>query len=173
MTNIKIYVANLGKYNEGELVGEWLTLPVSKEELVKFLMDEVGINEQYEECAIHDYECDFMDISEYSSISELNEIAELLEGLEDFEENKLKSIIEWGYYSDIKEAIENIDSFILYEDINNDYQLGDYMVNEAGIYDLSAMGNLANYIDYEAFGRDINLGGEWFSSNYGYVEYVG
>ena len=30
---LKIYIANLGKYNEGELVGEWLTLPTTDEEL--------------------------------------------------------------------------------------------------------------------------------------------
>jgi len=173
MANIKIYVANLGKYNEGEGVGTWITLPIEQEELNRVLAEEVGINEEYEEYAIHDYECEFMEISEYSSIAELNEIAELMDGLESGDETKLKSIIEWGYYSDLKEAIENIDNFNLYEEINNDYDLGYYMINEAGIYDLKAMGNLANYIDYEAFGRDINLDGQWFSSNYGYVEYIG
>ena len=171
---IKIYVANLGKYNEGKLVGAWITLPVSEEELQEILTKEVGINEQYEEYAIHDFECDFMEISEYSSISELNELAELLEGLEEYQEKTLKAIIEWGYYGkDIKEAIENIDNFSLNEDIQNDYDLGYYYINEAGIYDLEAMGNLANYIDYEAFGRDIHLENESFYSEYGYIEYIG
>ena len=171
---LKIYVTNLGKYNEGELKGAWITLPVSEEELQEILINEVGITEQYEEYAIHDFECDFMEISEYSSISELNELAELLEGLEEDEEKTLKAIIEWGYYGeDIKEAIENIDNFNLYEDIQTDYDLGYYYINEAGIYDLEAMGNLANYIDYEAFGRDIHLGNNSFYSEYGYIEYIG
>lgn len=30
---MKIYLTNLGKYNEGQLVGEWVELPVSQEEL--------------------------------------------------------------------------------------------------------------------------------------------
>ncbi len=30
-------------------------------------------------------------------------------------------------------------------------------VNESGAYDTKSMGKLANYIDYEAFGRDIQL----------------
>lgn len=33
MAYINIYLTNLGKYNEGELVGEWVELPVSDEEL--------------------------------------------------------------------------------------------------------------------------------------------
>ena len=30
---MNIYLTNLGKYNEGELVGEWVQLPISNEEL--------------------------------------------------------------------------------------------------------------------------------------------
>lgn len=30
---MNIFITNLGKYNEGELIGEWATLPISKEEL--------------------------------------------------------------------------------------------------------------------------------------------
>lgn len=28
---MNIYLTNLGKYNEGELVGEWVQLPISNE----------------------------------------------------------------------------------------------------------------------------------------------
>ena len=38
-----IYVANLGKYNEGELVGGWITLPKPQAELEQFLRDTVGL----------------------------------------------------------------------------------------------------------------------------------
>ena len=33
---LNVWIGNLGKYNEGELVGEWLELPVSKKELDTF-----------------------------------------------------------------------------------------------------------------------------------------
>lgn len=32
---MKIFLTNLGKYNEGELIGEWVELPASQEELKK------------------------------------------------------------------------------------------------------------------------------------------
>ena len=44
---MNIYLTNLGKYNEGELVGEWVKLPVSDEELQK-VFERIGINEEYE-----------------------------------------------------------------------------------------------------------------------------
>lgn len=74
---LNLYVANLGKYNEGELKGGWIVLPKTEEEINEFLKEEVGINDQYEEWAIHDYETDFgIKVGEYDNIFELNEIAE-------------------------------------------------------------------------------------------------
>ena len=42
------YITNLGKYNEGELIGKWITFPITKKELDKALR-EIGVNENYEE----------------------------------------------------------------------------------------------------------------------------
>lgn len=72
---INIWVSNLGKYNEGILQGAWFTLPTEMSEIRK----KIGLNERYEEWAIHDYEAPFK-ISEYDDIGTLNEIAELIEG---------------------------------------------------------------------------------------------
>lgn len=49
---MRIYIANLGKYNEGELVGDWFTPPVDYDEMA----ERIGLNDEYEEYAIHDYE---------------------------------------------------------------------------------------------------------------------
>ena len=94
---IKLYLANLGKYNEGVLKGAWIELPYTQEELEeKFVeigiahydaegnyvpyvveTDEKGYEYMYEEYAIHDYETDLdIPINEYSSLSNLNTIAE-------------------------------------------------------------------------------------------------
>lgn len=40
---ISVYVVNLGKYNEGELVSDWITLPVPQVELDRFLSEKVGL----------------------------------------------------------------------------------------------------------------------------------
>ena len=46
---MRIYIANLGKYNEGELVGDWFTPPVDYDEMA----ERIGLNDRYEEYAIH------------------------------------------------------------------------------------------------------------------------
>lgn len=48
MGKMVVYLANLGRYNEGILQGSWIKLPANKEALEKVL-DEIGINEMYEE----------------------------------------------------------------------------------------------------------------------------
>ncbi|HID0815722.1 TPA: antirestriction protein ArdA [Clostridium botulinum] len=183
---LNIYMANLGKYNEGKLVGEWLTLPCEESE-IQVLFENIGLGEIdiengeythgieengvfYEEYAIHDYETDIegLEISEYSSISELNEIAEKLEELEEYELKVVNALIEWGVYSDIFEAIENIDDYILYEHINNNYDLGYYWIEESGCYEIPEY--IKGYIDYEAFGRDTEMNGGGFFSQYGWIE---
>ena len=66
MEEMRIYIANLGKYNEGELVGAWFTPPVDFEEV----KERIGLNDEYEEYAIHDYELPF-EIDEYTPIFEI------------------------------------------------------------------------------------------------------
>ena len=73
---MQVYIANLGKYNEGELVGAWFTPPIDYDEMA----ERIGLNDQYEEYAIHDYELPF-DIDEYTSIEEINRLCEMVEDL--------------------------------------------------------------------------------------------
>ena len=46
---MQVYIANLGKYNEGELVGAWFTPPIDYDEMA----ERIGLNDEYEEYAIH------------------------------------------------------------------------------------------------------------------------
>ena len=170
---IKLYVANLGKYNEGSLVGAWITLPVNEDELQTFLTEEVGINEQYEECAIHDYETDIegLKINEYSNILELSDMAEAYENLSEDEQKVVESIVEWGYYAgenSIKEAIENVDDFRLNIDITNDEEYGNYIIEEGFMGEIPE--NLIYYIDTEKLGRDTYINGDNYYSANGLIE---
>ena len=73
--DMQVYIANLGKYNEGELVGDWFSFPLDEE----VIAERIGLNAEYEEYAIHDTDNFPMEISEYISIEELNRIYEQLE----------------------------------------------------------------------------------------------
>lgn len=76
MDDMQGYIANLGKYNEGELVIAWFTFPIDFEEV----KEKIGLNDAYEEYAIHDSELPFA-VDEYTSIGELNRLWEMVSEL--------------------------------------------------------------------------------------------
>ncbi|MBS5619629.1 antirestriction protein ArdA [Eubacterium sp.] len=155
---INIFITNLGKYNEGELIGEWVTLPISEEELKK-VCERIGINEDYEEYFITDYECDFMKIGEYESISSLNEIAEKISELDEEEKKVAKALISECNYT-IDEAIEKVNNgdYIIYYDCNDITDVAYQVVEECG-YLNDVPDTVARYFDYESFGRDLGIEG--------------
>lgn len=78
--DMAVYIANLGKYNEGELVGAWFTFPIDEDDVA----ERIGLNKYYEEYAIHDTDNFPMEISEYISIKELNNIYEMVQELPEY-----------------------------------------------------------------------------------------
>lgn len=157
---MKIYLTNLGKYNEGELIGEWVELPVSQEELQK-VFERIGINEEYEEYFITDYECDFYEVGEYENLDTLNEIAERIEELDEEESKVVKALMsELGYTLD--EAIDKVNSgdYRIYSDCDDMTDIA-YQVVEECDYLSNVPENIARYFDYESFGRDLGLEGTY------------
>mgnify|MGYP003300568015 CR=1 FL=1 len=126
------------------------------------------INEGYEEYFFTDWECEIdLDLGEYESIDNVNDLAENLEEWDD--ETLLKAACEiWN----ISEVIDNSPyDYNLYSDIQDDYDLGYYWIEESGCYRLE--GILSNYFDYESFGRDIRIESNGGFTSYGWIEYVG
>lgn len=153
---MNIYLTNLGKYNEGELIGEWVELPVSHEELQK-VFERIGINEEYEEYFITDYECDFYEVGEYESLDTLNEIAERIEELGEEESEVVKALMsELGYT--LNEAIDKVNSgdYRIYSDCDDMTDIAYQVVEECG-YLNNVPDNVARYFDYESFGRDLGI----------------
>lgn len=167
-STVKIALTNLGKYNEGKLVFTWLELPCTDEEL-EAAKTKIGINDQYEEYFISDSDSDIsgLEIGEYESIDDLNTLLDEYNSLDESDQQKIEAIIEADSMS-LKEAMECVNDIEFIPDVNNDDDLGVYWVEESGCYDLKAMGNLANYIDYEKFGRDVRIeeSGSYVSGGY-------
>jgi len=176
MTIISAFITNLGKYNEGELAGEWHDFPTTREAIFR-TFEEIGIDGVcYEEFFITDYDCEAKGLSEhlgeYAGVDELNYLASKIESLTEWELEAYEAAVEAGDYStDIKDLInltENLGCFDYMPGIDGYYDLGYYWVEESGCYDTKGMGSLTNYIDYERFGRDICLdeGGTFASRGY-------
>ena len=85
---IKVFVSNLAKYNDGELTGQWTTLPV--DDVNKDILDklELGGNSHdgyNHDWFISDYEAPFK-INEYDDLYDLNELAGALESYDTIED---------------------------------------------------------------------------------------
>jgi antirestriction protein len=176
-TVISAFITNLGKYNEGELLGKWHDFPTTNEEIQK-TFNEIGIDGiNYEEFFITDYNTDIKGIcdylSEYESIDELNYFATRLEDMDDNELEIFESAISLNYCCDnLKNLInltENLDCYDYFVGVNDEYDLGYYWINDSGCYDIKSMGLLHNYFDYESFGRDIGLEESGAFTDTGYI----
>lgn len=164
MQEIRVYIANLGKYNEGKLVGGWFTAPIDFEEV----KERIGLNEQYEECAIHDYEAPF-EIGEYTSIEDVNRMNELYQELAGSSyEDDVETIMRDSGYS-LEELVEKKDDIIFYSGADSMSDVAYECVNEGGMLD-GVPENLSRYFDYEAFGRDLELEGTYVIASNGIYE---
>lgn len=192
---INIYIANLGKYNEGELVGEWLSLPCSEEELQETFVnigvatmvngeyshgkvetDDDGYETFYEEYAIHDYECDIdaIKIGEYSSIDRLNSLASIFNELDEGNKKEFEALLELGYV-DIDDIKDSGDVRLKLENYcfgeidgsvgNTDLALGYLMADMNSLDTELEKLGIEGYFDYEAYGRDCRFNGTTVASN--------
>ncbi|WP_392558892.1 antirestriction protein ArdA [Orbus mooreae] len=174
---LSVFITNLGKYNEGELVGEWVSLPTTRDE-IKACFKRIGVDGvKYEEYFLTDYESALERVTayieEYTSLDELNYLACQLETLSSSELEHYQAIVEMGDISSLKALINlvgQLDCYQYLSDIHNEYDLGYYWIEESGCYDISTLGNLANYLDYDKLGRDIALeqGGVFTANGYIY-----
>lgn len=171
---LEAYVTNLGKYNEGYLIGEYLSFPTTTEE-VQALLKRIGIDGvRYKEIFITDYETDIPGLydclGEYESIDELNYLAELLDDLNKSEMDIFCAAVEKGEHSgSIKDMInltQNLDCYDFYPDVGDDETLGRIYVEDIAAIEVPEY--LLPYFDYEAYGRDIRLaeGGHYAPGGY-------
>lgn len=174
------FITNLGKYNEGDLIGEWVKFPTTQEELQN-VFDRIGIGSKdafgnpYEEWFITDYDCYvdglYENLGEYESLDELNYLASKLEELSDYEYEHFQAAMQISDYTDsIQELInlvDNLEKYDVYPDIDDYDDLGRYYIEELDA--MSVPDHLKNYIDYEAYGRDVAMEEAGQFTDYGYV----
>ena len=173
---LNIFVNTWGNYNvNGADGGRWVTLPMDNDELTETLKATAeAMNDNDPEFFINDYEWvtewDGCDINENESIEELNEYIQKLDDLDEWDQKKYCAAVEyWGReYVDIDE----LENYILYPDITDNYDLGYYWAVDSGCYNLRDMGHLSNYFDYEAFGRDIAIETDGGFTSFGFIERI-
>lgn len=143
------YITNLGAYNNGKLIGEWVNFPITDEETTAVL-DRIG---NPEEVFFTDW--DDVKLGEFISINEVNELAEDLEAVD---ADIVAAIMEAdGSY--LREAIDRVDSVTFYEGMTLE-DVAYTLVDEMDLPEFAR-----TYFDYEAFMRDLKIDSYYEVSN--------
>jgi len=146
----KIYVADLGDYNNGELRGRWIDMEdiSDEDDLWEQIKEMLSVKPGHDEWMVYDYE-DFPDLGKHPSVEDLVSINELVneyggelvsELYKQYEDVKyIEKLLVDGYYGEYKDKEDFAMSMV-------EEQYGDLH---------KLIGNLAYYIDYEAYARDL------------------
>ena len=102
---LSAFVANLGKYNEGELVGEWVKFPISQEAM-EDVLNKIGVWDSdpfgnvYDEIFITDLTASIPQLNDrltaYENIEKLNYFAACVQALDESEYAKYHAVLDAG-----------------------------------------------------------------------------
>ena len=150
----RIYLTNLGKYAEGELLGKWVDLPCSDLE-AEFAAIGVAAGTPYSESFITDYENNIgYEVGEYESVEALNELAERLEEVSEQGDLEMLAAYIESEGGSLRDALDNYENAIFYPSMELE-DVAHEIIEEC--YDLPEMA--LRYFDYEAFARDLHFDG--------------
>lgn len=165
---LKIFISNLRKYNEGQIIGKWVSLPC---EDIKEVLEKIS-NSDNDELFISDYETDIsgLKVSEYDNILELNTIAEEIEEMREDELIAFQAYLE-QYANNMEQALEEVHqgNYRIYYNCDNMEDVACQAVNESGLLD-GVPEELKVYFDYEAYGRDLSINGTFTQVDDAFVE---
>ena len=180
---IEAYVTNLGKYNEGELVGEWVKFPISKEEM-SAVLDRIGIGAEYEEIFITDYDTSLYSVSsqlgEYENLDKLNYLAGVIAELDASDREKYEAVLESGLslgqngIDGLINLAYNLDNYDMLPGVEDEDDLGRYYAEIMyGENPDEKMGELVHYIDFERYGSDCQINDGGMFTDKGYMRETG
>ena len=108
-----------------------------------------------------------IEIDEYTPIEEVNRLCEMVEDLPEYIQEELSEL--QSYFGSIEELCEHEDDIICHSGCDDMADVARYYLEESGqLGELPA--HLQNYIDYAAYGRDMELDGTFVITNHGVYE---
>ena len=179
-TQSALWIGNLAIYNDGEICGDWLSLPIyDEQEFKKFLESKCRIGEcdeygqEYEEWYIGDITSNLpIEYHEYMSIEEILELSTIISDIENFNDSEFSALLAWIEHNNnnLEEAYHCISggNYAHYPNIKSWYDLGEFYFNNGG-YDDEVSERMRDFIDFEKFGKRMGEGGN-ISNEHGYFE---
>jgi hypothetical protein len=149
MNETKLFLNTWGAYNNGCIGYGWM----STDEAREFIDD--NPERDGGEWFIADIDnytgVDFGNL-DYVNIDDIIESIELLNDMQDWELKEIAAVMEYLNTTDVNEAIDKKDDYIIYSDIDEYHESCDESINFNGCNEL-----IERYFDYEAFHRDCDF----------------
>ena len=145
-----VYVGTYGKYNEGSLCGLWVNLASfdDYDEFINFCLA-IHANESDPELMAQDYEM-FPRQWYNEGFMLRDDFEKILESYQMCEKHGAEAVDD---YMEFNDSLDNFEEDYCGE-WDSEEEFARHIIDEC--YDLErTMGNLANYFDYEAFGREL------------------
>ena len=144
----KVFLNTWENYNNGSIGYGWMTA----EEARNFIDEDT--ERDGGEWFIADIDnylgVDFGSL-DYANVDEILDTIETLEAMEDYERDEVVALMEYLNTNDAQEAIDSLDSYVFYTDIDSYHDCCDECLEFKG-NDL-----LERYFDYDAFHRDCDF----------------
>ena len=180
---MSVYAQNLAYYNEGEIIGGWLDLPTTKEEIDDYLNEIVRIDNEHEEYEIADIDdCPFeYEIIQWADLHKLNNLAIIYSSLD---EKELEMVNAYCENIESNLGIDEIINICLQTDKipyyeydsqfngygSNEEKMGLTIANETGLLDTLQKLGVQDYFDFERYGEEFGFYYQLLDN--GYLEYT-
>ncbi len=178
---LKLYITDLSAYNNGFLVGEWITLPMSGKELYLAIQQVLSegeyvcqSNSSHEEVFITDYEwvgLELFNVGEYDSPWDANDDVGKLSELSESKKKAVAFLLNQQITYDVDDAIGKADDVIIHENQTLEDVAYELLQEYYKVDKLPPL--IANHIDYEGVAKELDYDGTYFEVEGDVFEYCG
>ena len=178
---LKLFITDLAAYNNGFLVGEWITLPLSGKELYLAIQSILSEGEQacqsdviHEETFITDYEwvgLELFNVGEYDNPWDVNDDLGKLSELTPSQQKSVAFLLGEQLTYEVDDAIAKANDVIIHEKQSLEDVAYEFLQE---CYNLDSLPPIiVNNIDYEGVARELEHDGTYFEIDGDVFEYVG
>lgn len=179
-----IWVGNIGRYNEGSLVGGWIPLPQDPSTIWETIKETAAVNRFHEEVMIFDTNLEGpmgdmgVRVEELTDIDDLNLLAAVIDSTGVVDSEAVNLYV--GNRDSLSDPLAVANTVIQADEIpyrswddskdtysSDEEHLGYQMVDELGGLENMSRDTLENHFDYEQYGRALEQG--LYLDNNGYI----
>lgn len=159
MSNICVRITNPMRVNKnGHLVGEWVGLPISQDELQEVLA-EIGITDENDSFFISDSETENFDIpiNQHTDLNELNKLVTRIDEVDEGDHYKLAALIEIEGPADfdaVYDIIDRLDEYDFLSEIQDDEALGRYFAIDCDMLQ-GTPANMVRFFNFRSYGWNL------------------